>query len=145
MPIDEDLGLSEREKELKKWNAPYVYREFPKMLYRGVTTTAGRFTLEDRTVASAGEEAVATEAGWLANPERARIAEETRQEAVGLAAAERAYTDRSLSAAARAEAGAADAASARHLGEIPVRPTRPRPHRTKPTSKLKPTPTPVVE
>lgn len=141
MPSDEDLGLSEREKELKKWNAPYRYQEFPKMLYRGTTTTAGRFTLEDRTVTSVGEEAVATEAGWLPNPERARVAEETRQAAVGIAAAERAYADRSLSAAARAEADAADAGTARHLGEIPVRPTRPRSHRKKP----KPTPTPSIE
>ena len=27
--MDDDLGLSDRDKELKKWNAPYIYREYP--------------------------------------------------------------------------------------------------------------------
>jgi len=48
------------------------------------------------------------------------------------AAAERAYTDRRMSAGAQAEAAAADeAAGAKHLGAIPERPRRPRPSRAK--------------
>lgn len=130
MPIDEDLGLSEREKELKRWNAPYVYREFPKMLYRGTTTTAGRFTLEDRTVANEAEETLAADYGWMPNPERAREVEVRRQEAVGVAAAERAWADRQMSASAQVEAAQADAASARHVPEVKRRPARS--HKKKP-------------
>ena len=129
--MDDDLGLSDRDKELKKWNAPYVYREFPRMLFRGTMTGDGRIAVEQRIVGSEGEQLAAADVGWLPHPERARVAAETRQAAVGVAAAERAYTDRALSAAAQAEAAAADAATARHLGEIPRRPVRPRSHRKK--------------
>jgi hypothetical protein len=128
--MDEDLGLTDREKELKKWNAPYVYREFPKMLFRGTTTTAGKVEVAQRIVSGEGEELAAQAVGWLAHPQRAVEAEDARQGAVGLAAAERAYDDRRLSAAAAAEAAAADGATARHLGEIPARPIRSKPART---------------
>ena len=124
---ERDLGLSDRDKELKRWNAPYRYQEFPKMLFRGVTTTQGRVDVEQRIVESQGEEALATGAGWTTHPERAKEAETARQEAIGTAAAERAYTDRRLSVAAQNEAAAIEATTAKHLGEIPVAPKRGRP------------------
>jgi len=123
--MDEDLGLSDRDKELKKWNAPYVYREFPKMLFRGTTSTAGRIEMEQRIVASVGEEVAAEANGWLPHPQRALEAEDARQGAVGIAAAERAWTERHMSASAQDEAAAAEAATSRQLGEIPERPRRP--------------------
>src|SRR5262245_58966485 len=104
----EDLGLSEREKEMRKWNAPYVWQPYPKMLYRGMTTTAGRLEVEQRIVASEAEELVAAGAGWLPHPQHAVEAETARQEAIGTAAAERAAADRRMSAAAQAEAAAVD-------------------------------------
>ena len=128
---DRDLGLNEREKELKRWNAPYRYQEFPKMLFRGTTTTAGRVEVEQRIVDSAGEELLATGTGWLPHPQRAVDAETARQEALGTAAAERAWRARRLSAQAQAEAAALDEATARHLPEIPVAPARS--HRKRPT------------
>ena len=128
----EPLGLTEYAKELAKWNAPYVYREFPKMLFRGITTTIGRVDVEQRIVTTEGEEHDARSAGWCVHPDRAKDAETRRQEAVGTAAAERAYADRQLSGAAQAEAAAADqAAGAKHLGEIRERPRRPRPSRAR--------------
>jgi hypothetical protein len=109
-----------------------VYHEFPKMLYRGATTTAGRVTVEQRTVATEREEADCLAFGWTFNPEVATKAETARQAAIGTAAAERAFTDRQMSASAQAEAAVADqAAGAKHLGEIRERPRRPRPSRAK--------------
>ena len=128
---DTQLGLTDYAKEMARWNAPYVYREFPKMLYRAATTTAGRVELQPpRIVTTEGEEHDALSDGWCVNPQRATDAETRRQEAIGTAAAERAFSDRKLSSAAQAEAAAADqAAGAKHLGEIPERPRRPRSHR----------------
>lgn len=122
--MDDDLGLSERDKELKKWNAPYVYREFPKMLFRGTLTVRGTIDVEQRIVGTASEEDAAQANGWLPHPQRAWDAEEARQAAKGTAAAERAWDDRRLSVAAQAEAAAVDAATAKHLPEIPEKPRR---------------------
>jgi len=129
---DTALGLTDYAKEMARWNRPYVHQEYPKALYLGTTTTGGRVVLVEppRTVTSVREEQEARDAGWSPNPQTALDAETKRQEAIGTAAAERAYTDRHLSAAAQAEAAEADqAAGATHLGEIPE---RPRSHRKKP-------------
>lgn len=120
----DDLGLSDRDKELKKWNAPYVYREFPKMLYRGLTTTAGRLEVEQRIVGSEHEETLAAGAGWLTTSTAASEAETRRQEDLGTAAAERAAADRQMSPQAQAEAAAIDQRTLKHLGEIPEQPRR---------------------
>jgi hypothetical protein len=134
---DQQLGLSDYAKEMAHWNKPYEYREFPKMLFRGATTTAGRVAVEQRIVTTVTEEHDALVAGWCVHPARAAEAETRRQEAIGTAAAERAYTDRQLSAAAQAEAAAADqAAGAKHLGEIAEQPRRRRPHRRKTVEKV---------
>ena len=123
---DTSIGLTDYAKEIARWNQPFVYREFPKMLYRG-RTVAGRVDVEHRTVTTEGEETLALEQGWRPSPVDATAAETQRQEAVGTAAAERAYADRRMSASAQAEAAAADAASgAKHLGEIPEQPRPPR-------------------
>ena len=131
------LGLTDHAKELAHWNQPYVYQEYPKMLYLGRTTAGGRLEIQPRTVQNAQEEAAVRRDGWTSNPDDAKANEMMRQEAIGTAAAERAYQDRKLSPAAQAEAAAADqAAGAKHLGEIRERPRRPRPSR----AKVKPVP-----
>lgn len=126
---DTSLGLTDYAKEMARWNAPYHHQAFPKALYMGTTTTAGRVELiqPPRIVTSEREEQDALSAGWCPNPQHALDAETKRQEAIGTAAAERAYTDRQMSPAAQREAAAADqAAGAKHLGEIPEQPRRPR-------------------
>jgi len=131
---DTTLGQTDYAKEMGHWNKPYVHQEFPKRLYMGTTTAGGRVTLIEppREVTSEREEAEARAAGWDPHPQRALDAETARQEAIGTAAAERAYTDQRMSGRAQAEAAAADqAAGARHLGAIPERPRRPRPSRAK--------------
>lgn len=129
---DTSLGLTDHAKELARWNQPKPYEAYPKALYMGTTTTGGRVVLLEppRTVQSEREEQEARAAGWDPNPQHALDAETKRQEAIGTAAAERAYTDRQMSVSAQAEAAEADqAAGAKHLGEIPE---RPRSHRKKP-------------
>ena len=121
--MPDDLGLSDRDRELAKWNKPYVFKAYPTMLYR-CATVAGRLTQETRTVRSEAEAQTARGAGWLGDPQAATEAEEARQLALGTAAAERAWGDRRLSAAAQAEAAAVDATTVRHLGEIPETPVR---------------------
>ena len=103
---DTDLGLTDREKELKKWEAPYRYQEFPKMLFRGMTTTQGRVEVERRIVAGEREETLAKESGWANSSAQAAAVETGRQEALGTAAAERAWDDRRVSAAGRGARGA---------------------------------------
>jgi hypothetical protein len=122
---EDTVGLSDREKELRRWNAPYAYREFPKMLYRG-WVSAGRVELEQRVVGSAAEEAAATGLGWGPDPEQARAVEAARLADLGTAAAERAWADRHMSAPAQAEAAAVERETLAHLPEIPARPTRKR-------------------
>jgi hypothetical protein len=124
--MPDDLGLSERDKELAHWNKPYVFRPYPKMLYRGRTLSNGSLDVEQRIVANEGEEVLAAGIGWLPHPQAATDAERRRQEDLGTAAAERAWTDRHLSPAAQAEAAAIDETTAKHLGEIPERPRRQR-------------------
>jgi hypothetical protein len=128
---DTVLGLSDYAKELGQWNKPYVYREFPKMLYRG-TDGPGRVEVEQRVVSTETEEAEARAAGWCVSPTLAKDLALELQAAVGTAAAERAAQDRRMSAPAQAEAAVADtAAGAKHLGAIPEQPRRPRPSRAK--------------
>jgi hypothetical protein len=127
--MDDDLGLSEREKELKRWNAPYVYREFPKMLFRGVSLVNGRVEYEQRIVSSVSEEADVLAAGWRHHPQEALDAEHARQAQLGVLAAERDWEDRRLSPAAQAEAAALDATTLRHQPEIPEQPKKRRKRR----------------
>jgi hypothetical protein len=128
---DTAIGLTDYAKEMARWNTPYVYAPLPQMLYRGVTR-AGRVAVEQRVVETEREQTLALEQGWRENPQTATDEETRRQEQVGTAAAERAYADQRLSPRAQAEAAAADqAAGAKHLGEIPERPRRPRPSRAK--------------
>lgn len=124
--MDDDLSLTDREKELAKWNAPYVYREFPKMVFRGVLAAGGTVAREDRVVGSSLEEATATATGWVLHPQAALDRAQALLAERGTAAAERAWDDRHLSAAAQAEVAAIEAATAAHVPEIPAgpKPTR---------------------
>ena len=115
-----------REKELAYWNRPYVYRPFPRMLYRGSTGRDGRLTVDQQVVRNEEDLRQALEVGWVPNPQVATEAEQHRQEAIGTAAAERAWDDRRMSAAAQAEAAAIDSQTLKHLGDIPEQSKRKR-------------------
>lgn len=116
--------------ERRKWEKPYVFEPYPKMLYRGLADKPG---WEHCTVGSEQEEheKVGNGQGWRASLNEALAHHEKLGADIGLAAAERAAADRKLSAPAQAEAKAAeDAADGHHLGEIPETPVR------KPSGKL---------
>lgn len=115
---------------------PYVYREFPKMMYRaevyqgriacGATVAdsgefanpneynrqdeaAQRFSRRcQREVKDEREQQIAMESGWRTTQAEAVAYLEARQKAQGQAAAERTYQDRNLSEPAKAEAKAAE-------------------------------------
>ncbi|MEK9725817.1 MAG: hypothetical protein VW405_20360 [Rhodospirillaceae bacterium] len=133
---------------------PYVYRPFPKMLYRaqlyqGVMAcmaappdsgefkgspdeyqraceAAQRFTDKcQRIVHSEAEMARAMEDGWRRTPAEAVAYLEGREKDRATATAERNYADRNMSEPAKREAAAAVAAvGGEHLPELPEQPKR---------------------
>ena len=119
---DQPLGLGARDLELKKWEKPYVFQEFPKMLYRFMPGPGGKLVREECGVEDRVAEALRTGAGWRTTPGEAYAVAEQAEHDLGQAAAERAASDRRMSRQAQAEAAEADAATARHLGEIPETP-----------------------
>src|SRR5437773_7615143 len=110
---------SEEAKERVKWEAlptafgpglrPYVYREFPKWLHKAGRTPDGRPTIIDAQLAESDvQEANLLSRGFREGQEAAlALLHETDREVARLAA-NRAYTDRSMSPQAQAEAAAAD-------------------------------------
>jgi len=62
--------------------------------------------------------------GWSKTPQEAYNAREREEQAIGQAAAERVFTDRHMSEAAKKEADAADDKTSKHLPEIPETPKR---------------------
>jgi hypothetical protein len=111
--------------ERQKWEKPYVFEPYPKMLYRGLPVPPG---WEHCTVDNEREEREQKEsgAGWFEKLADAIKHQEQLGADIGLAAAERAAADRKMSAKAQAEAAAADKASdGHHLGEIPEKSHRP--------------------
>lgn len=159
---------SEEGKELLRWEQwaqhwngttytpgnPYVFRPYPKMLYRAVVKDNGKAVcmepppqpdffeksheydravrLNDalnkacqRIVQSEAEHLIAKGQGWCETASEALAAHEAEQQAIGTAAAERAYADQRMSAKAQAEAHAADAATHEHVADVPVPKKRP--------------------
>ena len=173
---DSDLG-----RELQRWNQfpmhkpdgeilpagnPYVFRPYPKMLYKAHPDRSGkarcmmaepdplyfatqpeydravRDTIQfnarcTRKVHDEADERLAKGQGWTETPNQALAVYEREQQAIGNAAAERAYSDQRMSARARAEAEQADAATHEHVAEVKA--PKKRPYRRK----VKPAPTPT--
>ena len=138
-------------KELAKWNKPYVYREFPRMLYMAQRRPDGVVSVgeaEDkllragpgapeqpgsaelfnakcqRIVYSEGELAEALERGWRPTPSEALDRFEAKEKFIADAAAHRAHEDRGMSEAARAEVAKVEAATAEHVAEVPEAPRK---------------------
>jgi hypothetical protein len=138
---------SEYGKELARWNVKRPFSRFPRMLYMarkrpdGVVSVcetddalfAGHNHVVNpgaaeafngtcqKTVGSESEMAVAMEQGWRATPQDALERFEAKERSVGDAAAHRAYEDRNMSDAAKAEARTVDASTPDHVAEIPVK------------------------
>ena len=167
-PLDEEApgGLvinphSALGKELRKWEQhrtelvprgtnpgnPYVYREYPKMLYRAQRLPNGQsgclaqhpdpyqFERADqferavlmvesfnrsctRVVSDESQERIAIGQGWAVDPKAAMAVYEQEQQAIGNAAAEAAYAAQGMTSKARDELKAADASTHQHVTDV---------------------------
>jgi hypothetical protein len=104
---------------------PYVYRPFPKMLYKGGVDDNGKFAVtETVTVQNELEMQNMISRGFVAGPDVAVDQAKAEQRERARLAAERAHQERFMSDAARREAAAFDAATDDHVASIPETPIR---------------------
>jgi hypothetical protein len=132
---------------------PYRYQEYPRMLYKAQKRPDGKVLCMDsaphryaflddatymravdaaevftrqcqRIVNSDSERADAEREGWCVTAQAALEYHEKLEQAIGDAAAHRAYEDRLMSDRAKAEAKAADDATHEHVPEVPRTPIR---------------------
>jgi hypothetical protein len=156
---------SELGKELAKWDKPYKFQPFPRMLYRArrrpdgvvrcievedkffskgdgpeITGAAEQWSgANTKTVHNEDELLKALGTGWVeGGPGKAVEAFNERENAVAKEAAHRAHDDRNMSDAAKAEIKAAEDGSFDHVAEVPETPIRRRGR--KPGSKNRPKP-----
>lgn len=139
--------------EMERWNKPYTFQEFPRMVYRarkrpdGVVTV---FETVDARCLEPGENPApgkaeqwsrgnymeakdatefqkAMESGWRPDPQAALEFFHAREQSIADAAAHRHYEDRNMSERAKAEAAAIEGESSEHLPEIPEARRKPGP------------------
>lgn len=124
-------------KERVKWEAhptafgppgrPYVYQAYPKMLYRAGRNPSGVPTIIDSyVVESETQEANLKSRGYCEGQDAALAYLHAADQEAAVLAANRAYSDRSMSPQAQAEAAAIDSRSSSHLPVIPEQPRKPR-------------------
>ncbi len=100
--------------------------EYPKMIYRAKSADGGPKISEFKVVQDSGQESVAVGQGWSVTQEQAIEAVHAQHREHAKLAANRAYHERGMSEAARAEAAAVDEATIEHVPVIPVTPVRKR-------------------
>ena len=110
-------GETEYEQELTKWEKPYRFEPFPKMVYRGVLKANGKHEFETRIVGSERELGAAKTDGWVDSPDQAVAGVEMQEASIAQAAAENAYKAKRMSAKAQKELAAIEAATHRHVAE----------------------------
>jgi hypothetical protein len=95
---------------------PYTYQPYPKYLFHHV---------DGLRLVETAEAHAACDGLWQESPALARAAYERLQDQIGEAAAERAYTDRRMSAGAQAELRALERETDAHVLDVPAPPRRP--------------------
>lgn len=110
-------GETDYEQELHKWDKPYRYEPYPKMIYRGVLKANGKHDFEDMIVNSDRELAAMKADGWVESPDHAVLGVEAQESAIANAAAENAFKAKRMSAKAQKELAAIEAATHRHVAE----------------------------
>ena len=139
---ESDLG-----RELAKWNKPYVFVPYPKMLYRARRRPDGVVSVgegDDRIlggqpgiaesftngcqkiVRDEAEERAAISDGWANTQQQALERFESKEKAVADVAAHRSYEDRNMSEKAQAEAAVVEASEFAHVPEVTRKRGRPR-------------------
>ena len=133
--------------EMAKWNKPYHFEPFPKMLYKaqrrpdgvvacvetsdapfgGNPGAAEQFTRSCQTTVNDETELTrALETGYRESPAEAMEYFEEKARYLSTAAAHRHHEDRGMSDKAKAEASAADDETPEHVAEVPRKRGRPR-------------------
>jgi hypothetical protein len=115
-------------KEMAKWEKPWKYVPFPRMLYHAVKRKDGVVVCIDPAIPEAqscvivhseAEQSRAMEAGWRESQKEAMDWFEAKEQSIAKAAAHRNYEDRNMSEKAKAEISEAEAAAgADHLPEV---------------------------
>jgi hypothetical protein len=136
---------SELGKELAKWNKPYVYNAFPRMMYKARRRPDGVvsvFEADDarlggqigsgvaeawtrgcqKTVNDEAEQRRARDEGWRETQDEALKHFHELEKFVADAAAHRAHEDRNMSEKAKAEAAAHEEETFGHVAEVPEKP-----------------------
>lgn len=162
-------GETEYDKELAKWEKPYRFEMFPKMVYKAVKKPNGKVVCMEpppprlgfatdaeylaaeaaalalqgqcaRIVRSEDEYLKAKGQGWCENASEALAQFEREEQAIGDAAAEVAFAAQRMSGKAQAELAAADAATSAHVVDV-LRPPTKRSHH----KRREPPPVPAAE
>jgi hypothetical protein len=108
------------------------HREYPKMMYR--VTKGGDLPEFDQVVVhSASDQDLQSRSGFVDTQTDALHRYERDQKELAMLAANRAYQDRNMSDAAKAEIRAFEETSSRHVAEIPETPVKRRPGRPRRT------------
>lgn len=110
-------GETEMDREMLKWNKPYKYEPFPRMVYRGVLRSDGVHDFENRIVDNERQFNEARSEGWVESPNDAKAVVTAQESAIAEAAAENAYAAQKMSAKARKELALREAATHRHVAE----------------------------
>ena len=116
MPIVR-TGETEADRELERWNKPYVYAPFPRMLYRGVLKSNGQHDVEMLTVDTDADLRRSMADGWLESPVDAKRSVESAEQDIALAAAENAAAAQRMSRKAQRELSTREASTHRHVIE----------------------------
>lgn len=135
---------SEYGKEMAKWNKPYVYVAYPKMMYKARRRPDGVVSVSEpsnsaeaeafnascqRVVGDEDEKRRAAGDGWCDTPTLALERFHGRDKFLSNAAAHRAYEDRNMGELAQAEIAVADAETSEHVAEIVEKRKRGRPRK----------------
>ena len=93
---------------------PYQYHPYPRAIYHATDPSSPRLVKDD------AEERNFLSRGWADSPVTAEQAKERAEKAIATAAAERAFDDRNMSAAAKAEIAALEATTDDHVVDVPA-------------------------
>ena len=110
-------GETDMDREMAKWEKPYKYEPFPKMLYRGVLRSDGVHDFETTIVENERHMSEMVNKGWVQSPADAKAVVDAQESMIAEAAAENAAAAQKMSAKARKELAMREAATHRHITE----------------------------
>ncbi len=110
-------GETEMDREMLKWNKPYKYEPFPRMVYRGMLRSDGVHDVEHRIADNERQYDEFRKDGWVDSPDHAKRGVEAQEAMIAEAAAENAHAAQKMSAKARKELAMREASTHRHVTE----------------------------